>query len=443
MTNISSSSASAASLHPRFQWNTLFRGDPQRSNFNACVGNNGAPGIYEYADGFAESVVLLIEGLTQHKGSLDTLIYPICFNLRHSVELTIKALIGDLTQLAKVSNRPLTADVNSVIGQHDIKNLWDYFVQKSAVVDRRFSQETAPLDAHIKCIAETDPTGQTFRYSYDTLSVKHLTDVSLINVLVLQEQFKDIKEHFEKIRHLMGYLRLEYRTGTFTRNLSRADIVSIAELLPARKQWGAANFTAAKTLISTTYGLSGKELSLAFAKIQKTRDTARMIGLSVTVPGLSEADFIELNDIWKTAWDCSVLAKKLREYIYGREIASTFSGPVPMSEELNFLDSAQKDLGQAGQLFKQWATPEKLAGITALQHSGGDLFCEEHDHRFAYYLEEMNAMANKGSEIWQAEIDGIWTSSVSRPYYPAQTVEKLKRAGFTHEAATVADHLFA
>ncbi|HGF8972821.1 TPA: hypothetical protein ACJCXU_004362 [Yersinia enterocolitica] len=439
MTSISSSSASPASLHPRFQWNTLFRGDLQRSNFNACVGNNGAPDIYEYADGFAESVVLLIEAIAQYRGTLDTLIYPICFNLRHSVELTIKALIGDLAQLAKVSKRPLTAEVNRVIGQHDIKNLWDYFVQNAAVIDRRFSQETAPLDAHIKCIAETDPTGQTFRYSYDTLSVKHLTDVSLINVLVLQEQFQDIKEHFKKIRLLMDYLRHEYRTGTFTRHLSRADIVSIAELLPARDQWGTANFTAAKTLISTTYDLSGKELSLAFTIIQKNRDTARMIGLPVTVPGLSVADFIELNDIWKTAWDRNVLDKKLRDYIY----ASSLSGPELMSDELNFLNSAQKDLRQAGQLFNQWATPEKLAGITALQHSGGDLFCEEHDHRFACHLKEMNVAANIGGAIWQAEIDGIWASSVSRPYYPAQTVEKLKRAGFTQEAATVADHLFA
>lgn len=43
------------------------------------------------------------------------------------------------------------------------------------------------LEPLIHCIGETDPTGQTFRYSYSTEAKKHLTDVSVINVLVLRD----------------------------------------------------------------------------------------------------------------------------------------------------------------------------------------------------------------------------------------------------------------
>lgn len=71
---------------PQRNWNALFRGDYELGAYNACVGDNGCPDLYYYADGFADSVFLLIDALTtEHKAILDTLIYPICFNLRHSV----------------------------------------------------------------------------------------------------------------------------------------------------------------------------------------------------------------------------------------------------------------------------------------------------------------------------------------------------------------------
>lgn len=443
MTASSSSTISTELMHPRFQWNTLFRGDTDRPEFNACVGNNGAPGIYEYADGFGDSVMLLIEELKQRQGALDTLIYPICFNLRHSVELNVKALIGSLDQLSKVSKRPLSSDVKSVIGQHDIQNLWNFFVQNAASIDSRFTQETAHLDSHIQCLAETDSTGQTFRYSYDTQSVKHLTEVSLINVLVLQEQFEDIRERFESVRSLMSYLLYEYRMGTFTRHLSRKDIFSIAELLPTRDKWGTANFIAVKTMVAINHNLSGQELSLAFTKIQKTRDTARMIGLPTTVPGLSAADFKELNDIWKIAWERSVLYEILRNDIYGGESTTPFTGPVKLSTQHEFLNSAKKDPTQANQLFKQWATPDKLAGLLALREAGSYYFCEEHDSRFLNYQKNMKAAFCSGGAIWQAEIAYTWQRSVSSSNYPSFIVENLKRTGFTHDATEVAEDLFA
>lgn len=191
------------SERPRWNWNTLFRGDSNRSSYNACVGNNGCPDIYYYADGYAESVNLLIDSIISGHGTLDTLIYPICFSLRHSVELTVKAQIQDLHRLTIIRRQPL---VSTVINQHDILNLWDCYSRDAIASDRRYRDLVSITEPLIRCIGETDATGQTFRYSYSTDAQKHLTDVSLINVLVLREQFRVIRENLENITNLTDYL---------------------------------------------------------------------------------------------------------------------------------------------------------------------------------------------------------------------------------------------
>lgn len=102
---------------PQRNWNALFRGDHELGQYDACVGDNGCSNLYYYAD----SVFLLIDALTTgRKAMLDTLIYPICFNLRHSVELTIKGQIEDLGKLAKLRKQPLAPDIEKVLNQHDI-----------------------------------------------------------------------------------------------------------------------------------------------------------------------------------------------------------------------------------------------------------------------------------------------------------------------------------
>ena len=55
---------------------------------NACVGENGMPNYYDYAKGFSEGANLLIRAALSNNGCeypVDTFIYPICFNMRHSV----------------------------------------------------------------------------------------------------------------------------------------------------------------------------------------------------------------------------------------------------------------------------------------------------------------------------------------------------------------------
>ncbi|BDA95973.1 MULTISPECIES: hypothetical protein [Citrobacter] len=427
-----------------FNWNTLFRGDRNNASFNACVGHNGSPDIYYYADGFAESVFILIKNIIDDKGTLDTLIYPICFSLRHSVELTLKGLIEDLADLAKLRKRTLSEKISDVLTKHDIGNLWSYLENNATNIDRRFRQPLKQLAPRIKCIADTDPTGQTFRYSYDTNSVKHLTDVSIINVLVLREQFEILRDQLEALTSLVEYLREEYRTGTFTQNLNREDILAIAQKLPARETWSKpeVGLSAIKTSIKAEYNIGSKELSEAFNFIQSTRDMARLIGLPTSVPGLSKVDFIKLNSIWKTAWSLEVLEDSLRDNIYRKTSSDKSCIPVNMMQELDLLESARKKPSKSKKIFLQWATPENMAGLSVLLDSRISYFSEDHDRIFGNRLKLMKSTKSSGQDTWETEIDDLWRRSVAKPFYPEIIVERLKGQSFTEEASVVTTDLF-
>ncbi|AWH87998.1 hypothetical protein [Limnobaculum parvum] len=438
----SDSRAEATTTRPALNWNTLFRGDRSRINYNACVGNNGSPDIYFYADGFADSVTLLIEDLEQHRGALDTLIYPICFSLRHSVELTIKGQIQDLVRLSKIRKQPLATDdkLEKVLNGHDIQLLWDFFVVGAVVTDRRYVELLQPLTPLIKCIADTDPTGQTFRYSYSTEAVKHLTDVSVINIQVLREVFELIREQLDALHYLTDWLISEYRTGTFTRHLSREELMIIARQLPPRVTWRDVDFDNVKASIKSKYDISNRELSKALMLIQQTRDMAVEIGLPISVPGLSTMDFVQLNDIWKIAWDYDKLKSKLHDYINGGSSAVV---PVHIMDVIQSENESIRDAEQAREQFHQWTTPEKLAGLYTLLDAGCYKFPEDYDKGYSYQLQEMNMICDAMQEVREAEINDIWIQSIGHNGYPARIIRKLKIAGFKQEAFAVEENLFA
>ncbi|SQK56594.1 hypothetical protein [Escherichia coli] len=431
---------------PQRNWNALFRGDYELGAYNACVGDNGCPDLYYYADGFADSVFLLIDALTtEHKAILDTLIYPICFNLRHSVELTIKGQIEDLSQLAKLRKQPLApdTDIEKVLNQHDIMNLWAFFSGHAVAFDRRYKEKLSTLEPLIHCIGETDPTGQTFRYSYSTEAKKHLTDVSVINVLVLRDQFRVIREQLEELAGLTQWLEREYSTGVFTKNLSRKDLHAIAVQLPPRHSWSdpASGLDDIIQTIKSENDIGSKELTEALNKIQDCRDLARIIGLPVTIPGLAMSDLLTLNDFWKVAWDRDALENELRNDI--SRVTDIPVVPVNLVEKMKHEIKMMRDTKSSFASFMQWATAERVAGLQALMDVRSFRFSEEHDRRYEYYKEELTAAFSGTAQAIDAELAEIWSQSIGRRNYPSRVIDSLKLAGFTHESAGLEEHLFS
>ncbi|MGL5031782.1 MAG: hypothetical protein ACRC5V_10620 [Aeromonas sp.] len=131
---------------------------------NACVGNNGSPSYVEYAQGFSIAANLIIDQVLSCKHyhlNVDEMVYPACFNMRHSVELRLKGAIEALQDIAKIKKTTIKFDY---AGSHDIGNIWSFFKEKSEAIDVRFLSINKKIESTISDIVDVDATGQTFRY---------------------------------------------------------------------------------------------------------------------------------------------------------------------------------------------------------------------------------------------------------------------------------------
>jgi hypothetical protein len=284
------------------KFNDTFRGDAP-SQWNACVGNNGSPSYREYADGFADAAIILIDKAIETR-DVDDQIYPICFNMRHSVELRLK---HQIERLKLIRPEISLSDFDSA-GSHDIGNIWGYFKAKSQLFDSRFEEVVGEIDSYIKDIAEVDPTGQTFRYPLSNESVKHLVDVAVINVVRLKDRFTILREKLEYLHRLTSTLINEYQQGTYTKNLSREEIKVIAERLPVFEEWKLANFKIIKAEIKAEYKIGSAELTACIDLIKSHREFAPMIGMQVS---LIECDFDDLSIFFQ----CLEITHPLEKYL--------------------------------------------------------------------------------------------------------------------------------
>jgi hypothetical protein len=291
------------------KFNDTFRGDVP-TQYNACVGNNGSPSYREYADGFADAAIILIEkSLTTL--NIDEQIYPICFNMRHSVELRLK---HQISQLKLIRNEISLDDFDSA-GSHDIGNIWTYFKAKSETVDKRFKRVIDAIDGYINDIAEIDPTGQTFRYPLSTDSVKHLVNVSIINVVRLRDRFLVLREGLEELHYLSDALIREYQQGTYTQRLSRVDVAEISKKLPVFNEWQDDAFKDIKEELKVDYGIGSKELSKAIDLIKNHYEFSLNIGLKVE---LKNSDFDDLN----VFFNCLLRSHPLEGYLGGPRVVN-------------------------------------------------------------------------------------------------------------------------
>lgn len=179
-------------LPKRFFENALFRGDPDRFHFNACVGFNGGPyGFDSYAESFFEACVALVNAAKRGETTLDLSVYPIVFLFRHALELAVKHMWVAVHALDGLEATPMTG--------HDLRKIWDRVRPTIAARDLLDPAATLPhLDTIIRCIDEVDTDGTVFRYPCSKTEEMHLKELSLINIAVLGE-------HVERANEVFGF----------------------------------------------------------------------------------------------------------------------------------------------------------------------------------------------------------------------------------------------
>lgn len=176
----------------------MFRGGPT-TRYNACVGENGGPyDLVDYGKGFFDGAQEIVLAVKDRNGTVDLLVYPICFSFRHGIELYLKMLV----QTASKFNESKRAYQKN----HSIDGYWKMIVEEFEKLDSRILDKTEIAIAGdiIADFVQIDPTGQVFRYPEDLKGNTHLTGLKLINVEVLSESMKVLHSLLES-----WYFRLE------------------------------------------------------------------------------------------------------------------------------------------------------------------------------------------------------------------------------------------
>lgn len=154
-----------------FEPNTNRKGQWQ---YNAIVGGAWSTDWF-YVVGYKEAADILVEYATSLHAIPDYLFYPICFNYRHALELTLKELIRDTEKLIRLLIRCGSLDENEaracqmertedyLRGTHSLESLLDRLtIRLRLVCDEMLPDEIRRTVCELHNI---DPDGQVFRYA--------------------------------------------------------------------------------------------------------------------------------------------------------------------------------------------------------------------------------------------------------------------------------------
>jgi hypothetical protein len=288
--------------------NTIFRGGSP-SRLNACVGDNGCVTYFDYAQGFSLAANALLDKVIDGGGlktSPDYLIYPICFNMRHSIELRLKGAIEELVKVAKSVDKTLEHDKYSISSQngkvniiyvHNIKAIWDFFKTNALALDKRFQYIISDLEKHITDIANIDPTGQTFRYPISKESKKHLVDVGgIISCKVLKAEFERLHHNLDNLFHFTNDILEEYHLSSVEDGISRVTLNLIA--LNFRNIKSSEDFKSTKALVRKKFNISSRKLDSAIKRITVHFEFSSIVDERKILLGITELQLIEVVQYW-------------------------------------------------------------------------------------------------------------------------------------------------
>lgn len=341
---------------------------------NACVGENGNPQIYEYASGYASAVNMLLDQVIKNKGLslyVDTFIYPICFNMRHSIELFLKAAAVSLERLANI--RSTHIPVFNLAGSHDLGNIWAYVKIHASKFDLRYVNLITELDQYIMDVAKIDATGQVFRYPFGLDNKKHLKSVSVINIVVLKKRWTILERLLNNLNRLNNDLLTEYGWGPFTAKLSRLQLAQIATALPSHDQWSSHEFDKAKSAVRKEYNLSCNDFSKALNAIKNCRELAAICTYVIPIPGLDAAGVLRFLDIWLKKHDLGIIVSPLISF----DLAFEYSPP----DFNEMILHSEKSMKLRKELVEN-VKPEAFAALLAL-------FYFDREERFSGVFEKL------------------------------------------------------
>lgn len=173
-----------AILTQTFRWpqpgDRLFQVSPHWDG-NACVADHPHSRMVLMMSGYKRAADLMVEQATRQRADRDTLVFPILFNYRQFLELSLKYLIATYG---------ITVEVDPIWDTHDLTKLWVRFAEVMDGFGADPADEaTAAVATIIAEFATVDPRSFSYRYPVDTkgrpivLAHEHLDLASLADVM--------------------------------------------------------------------------------------------------------------------------------------------------------------------------------------------------------------------------------------------------------------------
>lgn len=341
----------------------------------ACVGDNGGTDDETIRMGFINSVNILMDAIV-HKGAFeDLLVYPIVYNVRHSIELSLKILISGIWQLQiikKEKNPEEIEAVQSKLHTHDIKALND-LTKEVIDFDRRFPEEYKKLDSFLQ-FYYFDVDGDAFKYETDKENHPHMIsqNISHISMQTLVDQFNEAMQTFERLIDLKNTLLREYRLQTYTKHLSRADIEDISKKLLPYEKWRLPEFDENKATIRKEYGISNKECSEVIDIIKCHRKFCTNIGMELPFGNITDDELRQY-------------AKLVAEYCNFR--SSEPKGVMLEADFWNRLPSVQEHNRKLKEISDSISDDTLNLLLTFCDMSPEQIYVEELEKHYIYYAD--------------------------------------------------------
>ena len=187
-----SGNADVIDEEPDFDWpkagDLPFRSGPPWTNADMRWARQAASDG-AIAESFKLAADLLVDGIEEGNGySTERMFYPVAYNYRHYVELSLKVVIrlGIRLQFVESANKALSG--------HDLEKLWR---NARLIIEAFFpTGEREPVDAAEQIIAQfhaLDRNGQGFRYARSKQDQTHLGNCpDLVNLLELRKVMKGL-----------------------------------------------------------------------------------------------------------------------------------------------------------------------------------------------------------------------------------------------------------
>ncbi len=167
---------------------------------NAVAGGKySAP--YAYILGYYSAAESLVQ-VAIETGKLDTLFFPICFNYRHFLELSLKHLIIGFEKFADVSvelgyGEKINSVAEKVKNEHSLEKLLNWLIERvEKISGEKFDNKLRELIVEFHNI---DPNGQIFRYPVLKDGSFSLPDQSSYDVENIRLQMEEINNFFTGI----------------------------------------------------------------------------------------------------------------------------------------------------------------------------------------------------------------------------------------------------